>query len=120
MEKLSWAPLIITQNIWSIQRKAVEPKGWNFYINFCPTSREGVLLRPLNLDVGFFRDLKKGEESCQRLIDFCIEIQRDEIVEIVARYSRNRHDSSRAIREILKSREAKITAIEEYFGGCSQ
>lgn len=88
--------MIITYGGWSIRWQPEEQGGWIFNISFQPISRNGLLLEPLNVDVGFFRDLKEGEEVCKGIIDRCLEIQRQQIYTLLERHSRSHPDLFRA------------------------
>jgi hypothetical protein len=97
---------------WKITCKSIEPVGWTFYIELVPPMTINTQIKDLKLEVGFFRRLENGYTSSRSLIDLCAEVQRNAIVETVAQYSRNRHDRSRAIREILGRDEELMTDIE--------
>ncbi|WP_310482552.1 hypothetical protein [Chamaesiphon sp. VAR_48_metabat_403] len=97
---------------WAISWKPVEPVGWIFYIDFLLPRGKQKDFDSLKLEVGFFRDLEKGKESCKHLSELCRLKIKSSVVSLVAQYSRNRHDRFRAIREILGREEYLMTDIE--------
>jgi hypothetical protein len=97
---------------WQISWLSVE-KGWTLYVSFVSPKFNTEKLEYLKLEVGFFRDLAKGVTSCKHLIGLCDIEQQRTVRELVAKYSRNRHDQSKTISEILgrdknSSEEPKI------------
>lgn len=104
--------VVVFYSGWRITCESIKPVGWTFYIELAEAMTINTQIRDLKLEVGFFRKLDNGYKSSRNLIDLCAEVQRNAIVETVAQYSRNRHDRSRAIREILGRDEELMTDIE--------
>jgi hypothetical protein len=90
---------------WTIEWEPVDPLGFDLWIGkviIHPCDDKAELFR---VKVGFFRDLDKGLKSCCYAIDKSIEEQKRATIELVEKYSRNRH-SRPSTSEILGRNQA--------------
>ncbi len=85
---------------WTIDWASVDPLGFDFWVGKDILRPHDLKTDIFRVKVGFFRDPNKGLKSCYHVIDLCVEEQRRVTVELVEKYSRNRH-SRPSIAEIV-------------------